>query len=179
MVSRKIDWSEIDCDEWENSGRNALLSVLEDEENPRFKEIAKKLDVLDEENKLKDYYEEQVNSYSEPMMSYGHILETSPSQENILKVVLETNCSVMYNNNEDIYYIVLCGGGMDLSQDIALSYVWLERWIPEDFISRDCKQKNLSVYGENFIYLRNAIIEQTEVYKNRFEQLKEDWTNKE
>ena len=72
-----------------------------------------------------------------------------------------------------------CGGGMDLSQDIALSYVWLERWIPEDFISRVCKQKNLSVYGENFIYLRNAIIEQTEVYKNRFEQLKEDWTNKE
>ena len=150
---------------------------MEDDTNPRFKEIAKELDILDKNNKLVEYYEESVDSHSEPIMSYGHILETAPSEEDILKVVLNTNCSVMYNNENDVYYIVLCGGGMDLSQDIALSYVWLEKWIPEDFITRVCKQKNLSVYNEKFEELRKAIIEQSKVYKNRFEQLKSDWEN--
>jgi hypothetical protein len=51
----------------------------------------------------------------------------------------------------------------------------LERWIPEDFISRISTQKGLTLSEENFKKLQRAIIEQTQTYENRFKQLKREW----
>jgi len=82
----------------------------------------------------------------------------------------------MYNTETETHYIVLNGGGMDLSQDIAFSYVILEKWIPEDFINSVNSQEGLSISKKNFKILKEAIIEQSEHYKNRFESLKEKWS---
>lgn len=177
MASIMINWYDEfkdNFDKWENIGSRVLRDVLEDGKHERFKEVAKELDVL-EDGKLTDYYEEQINSYSEPMMNYGHLLETEPSDEDVLKVVLNTNCSVMYNDDTNEYFIVLCGGGMDLSQDIALSYVWLERWIPEDLLMKVCRQPCLSLSEKKWKELKKSVIEQAEQYQNRFKRLKEDW----
>ncbi len=173
MTSIYIDWTKIDGDNWENVTQRVLREILEDSENEKFKEVAERLEVL-EEGELVSYWEENLDSYN-PMMNYVHILEITPKDEDVLKVALNTNCSVMYNSEEDKHYICLNGGGMDLSQDIGLSYIFLERWIPEDLISSICKQKGFSISKDNFEVLKNAIIEQSEHYKNRFEQLKKDW----
>jgi len=109
------------------------------------------------------------------MMNYIYPLVIEPKDEDILKVVQNTNCSVMYNNDEDKYYLVLCGGGMDLSQDIAVSYVWLEKWIPYELLVNVCSQKGLSIEKKHFKELKKAIIEQSENYKGRLQEIKEKW----
>jgi hypothetical protein len=67
-------------------------------------------------------------------MNYAYLLTIEPSEEAIYKVVSETNLTVMYNTEENAYYLALCGGGMDLSQDIALAYFYAQRWIPYSLI---------------------------------------------
>ena len=179
MASINIDWMEefkTNFEKWENVTQRVLREILEDSEHEQFKEVAERLEVLGEDGNLVNYYEESINSY-DPMMNYGHILEIEPKDEDVLRVALNTNCSVMYNTETDEYFIVLCGGGMDLSQDIGLAYVWLQKWIPQDFITRICKQEGLSISKENFKILKAAIIEQAEHYKMRFESLKTEWEN--
>ncbi len=110
-----------------------------------------------------------------PMMMFLYPLEIKPKDEDILRVVKNTNCSVMYNTETDKYFLVLCGGGMDLSQDIALSYVWLEKWIPEELLRRVAKQPCLSLSEKNWKELKKEVIEQAENYAQRFKQIKKDW----
>jgi len=93
---------------------------------------------------------------AEPMMNYAYPLETTPSEEAILKVIQETNCTVMYNEEEDKYYLALSGGGMDLSQDIALAYNIIERWIPFELALSVSTQDGLSQCGKNFKQLMMA-----------------------
>lgn len=179
MTSVFIDWQEEfqnNFDKWENETQQVLKEILEDPENPEFKKVAERLGVLESDGSLNEYWEESLNDYN-PMMNYGHILKTTPEDRAILEVALKTNCSVMYNTETSEHYIVLNGGGMDLSQDIGLSYVILEKWIPEDFISQISKQKGLSISKADFSFLKNAIITQAEVYKSRFENLIKEWQN--
>jgi len=174
----RIDWEEEfkqNFDKWENETQRVLRTVLEDKENKDFKEVAERLDVL-EKGELVGYWEENLENY-DPMMNYGHLLETEPKDEDILKVALNTNCSVMFNTETEKYFIVLNGGGMDLSQDIGLSYIFLERWIPRAFISRINEQEGLSISKEDFKVLKEAIIEQSGIYSRQFEDLKKRWEN--
>lgn len=170
------DWTEENCfEKWENQTTSILRQILEDEENPQRKELALKLDVWDEEeNKLVDYYEETLNGY-EPIYNYVYPLETTPSDEDILKVALNTNCCVMYNNDDDKYYLSLTGCGMDLSQDIAFSYVIIENWIPEDLLFNIQAQEGLSISKENFKILKEGIKKNIDKIGFQLEQLKKSW----
>ena len=164
-------------EKWENVGNNVLREVLEDQENSNFKEIAESVGVYnkEEDNKLKSYWEETVDEYTHPIYNFVHLLETEPKNEDILKVVLNTNCTIIYDTEQEVYYIALTGCGMDLSQDIGLAFLWLGKWIPEDFINRISQQKGLSQGGKKFEQLQKAIIEQSKNYEDRFKQLGEDW----
>jgi antitoxin component of RelBE/YafQ-DinJ toxin-antitoxin module len=177
MTSMNIDWYDElnnNPDKWENVTQRVLREILEDKDNERFKEVAERLEVLKEDETLQDYYEESINAY-EPMMNYGHILETEPDDLKVLEVALNTNCSIMFNTEEEVYYIVLNGGGMDLSQDIGLSYILLEKWIPYDLITSISNQEGLSISKENFKILRSNIIEQSKNYTNKFKELSKRW----
>ena len=44
------------------------------------------------------------------------------SEERILRVVKETNLTLVEEEATGELFLTLCGGGMDLSQDIALAY---------------------------------------------------------
>jgi hypothetical protein len=117
-----------------------------------------------------------------PMINYIYPLELKydtddddDDKNKILEVVQNTNCTVMLNIETDEYFLTLCSGGMDLSQDIAFAYLILEKWIPEDLMSSVCRQKGLSISKENFEKLRVAIIEQSGDYAGRFNRLKEEW----
>ena len=164
-----------DFDRWENETTRVLREILENPKHPKFKKVAERLEVLNDEGKLVDYYEENIDGY-EPIYNYIHILETTNQDEDlILEVALKTNCCVLYDSEEEKNYIALTGCGMDMSQDIGLAYLILERWIPEDFINKISTQKGLTQEGEDWKKLRNAIIEQSNLYKNRFERLAVDW----
>jgi hypothetical protein len=169
------DEKQKDWDRWENETTRILREILENPEHPDFKRVAEELEVLEDDGTLKEYWEETLDSY-EPIYNYIHILETTNQDDAlILDVALNTNCCVLYDNEEHKNYIALTGCGMDMNQDIGYAYLMLERWIPEDFISRISTQKGLTLSEENFKKLQRAIIEQTQTYENKFKQLKKEW----
>ena len=90
------------------------------------------------------------------MMNYVYPLETTPDNDKILKVCEETACTVMYNDKDDRYYLALCGGGMDLSQDIALVYNILEKWIPLELALQVSTQDGLRKSGKTFRQVMRA-----------------------
>ena len=96
-----------------------------------------------------------------PMMNYAYPLETEPSEEAIKKVINNTNCTVMKKESTDEYFLALCGGGMDLSQDIALAYIYCEKWLPKDLLTRVCEQPCLSVGSKAWKTIARTIIEQS------------------
>ena len=169
------DWSnENRLEIWENQTTNVLRVILEDKENPRFKEIAEMLGVLDDEGNLVDYYEESIDRY-EPNYNYVYALETEPTEEKILEISLKTNCCVMYNIEEEKYYLSLTGCGMDLSQDIALSYVLIENWLPKDLLFSVSSQNGLSISKEDFKILKEGINKNIKKLENNLEYLKKSW----
>jgi hypothetical protein len=137
-------------EKWDNCGRRAI------EENCNHKTQSSS----DTNMRYSGYCDEcgHGEDSGEPMMNFGYPLEREPDDEKILKVVNETNCTVMHNTDTDEYFLALTGGGMDLSQDIALAYHILEKWIPFELAIRVCTQKELSVGGKNWDILKQAMI---------------------
>lgn len=173
--SVSFDWSEEfkeRFEEWENLGRQMAESSCNhhDEDNPE-----------DTNMYYKGYCEECGFSEdsNEPMMNYAYPLDIEPSEEAIKNVIENTNLTIMYHcpnfNTSNTYYLVLTGGGMDLSQDIALAYYYCQRWIPEELLRNVCTQKGLSVGGEKWTLLRKEMIYQAGIMEERAKQLKETW----
>ncbi len=55
---------------------------------------------------------------------------------------------VMKKDTEE-YFLALTGGGMDLSQDIALAYIIAQGWIPTALAYEVSTQPELSVSGDD------------------------------
>lgn len=144
MFSVYVNWENYYEKGWENVGRSLIEencqhkceSKFSDENNMRYSGCCEKCEFSEDS--------------CQPMMNYAYPLETKPDDENIIKVCRETNCTVMYNENDDTFYLALCGGGMNLSQDIAFAYFILEKWIPLDLALNVSTQPDLSMYGLNF-----------------------------
>lgn len=85
-----------------------------------------------------------------PMMEYAYPLEEKPSSEQIKKVHEETGCTVVEKRSTGKYYLALCGGGMDLSQYIALAYLITENHIPFELAKTVSTQEGLNLKGEQF-----------------------------
>lgn len=139
--SINVDWSSM-SDDWDNKGRSLI------EENCKHKAE----DSNETNMRYSGYCEKCGHSEDscQPMMNFAYPLETKPDDEKIIKVCEQTNCTVMYNNEEDIYYLALCGGGMDLSQDIALAYNILEKWIPFELALQVITQIDFSQSGKRY-----------------------------
>ncbi len=115
-----------------------------------------------------------------PMMNYAYPLETTPDDATIKKITRDTSCTVVYNNEEDQYYLALTGGGMNLSQDIALAYMIAQGFIEWDLLSSVCLTNPLSVGKENFKKILKEAIRQFEIVeanaKRDLEQARETLT---
>lgn len=155
-------------DRWENHGR----SVIEDNCTHHEKD--------EEENNIryKGFCDECGFNESScvPMMNFLYPLELSNFEDTkILEVINKTNCTILEDTESGEYFLALCGGGMDLSQDIALAYLILEKWIPGDLLRNTLSQKAFSISKENYKILRKAIIEQAKIYSNFFLDVKKKW----
>lgn len=174
--SVNFDWSKElkdNFENWKNLGRRSL------EENCNHKTQDKNSSENNTETNIRysGYCEECEVSEDDcqPMMSYAYPLVCEPSEEQILKVVKETCLTVMYKVNTDEYFLVLCGGGMDLSQSIGFAYLLIDGRIPKELISEISKQKSLSVSGKNWKFLRNSIIKELKQNKDTIKREIKEW----
>lgn len=139
--SVNMDWSEElkNPDKWVNHGRNALESACKhkdqcgDDTNIRYSRYCERCGVGEDD--------------AEPMMNYAYPLHSLPDEDKILKVVKETCLTVMENEDTGNCFLVLCGGGMDLSQDIAYAYLLVEGRVPYELAINVCTQPDISQGG--------------------------------
>lgn len=111
-----------------------------------------------------------------PMMNYLYPLElTDFDDDKILKVVNETNCTVLENTDSGEWFLALCGGGMDLSQDIAYSYIILETWLPDDLLQEVNKQPCLSIGSKKYKKLARQIIKQLKIRSSQYKYKSKEW----
>jgi hypothetical protein len=171
-----IDWHEEfknNFDKWENVGRHTI------EDSCTHKTQDKDSDENNREPNVRysGYCEECEISEDDcqPMMNYAYPLHHCLNDEEIVKIVKNTCLTVMHNTETGNYFLVLCGGGMDLSQQIGLAYIFAEHWIPEDLIGEISIQKGLSVGGKGWKLLRSKIIAQLKEYSDRAKQRAEEW----
>ncbi len=151
--SQWVDWlEEGKTDRWSNVGDRVAREncTHKNKESPQhtnidYQDWCEDCDISEDSN--------------EPMMNYVYPLEIKPTDEAILKVIKETNCTVMYNNDDDTHYLTLCGGGMDLSQDIALAYFYCETWIPFDLALNVSTQVGLSISKEQYKLMARAVVD--------------------
>ena len=167
------EWENVD--KWENNSYRVLCNALKDKKGKDFKAIAKELEILEDDGTLPEYWEETISENTNPIYNFIYPLNITPKDEDILKVSLKTNCCVLLNTDTNEYFLSLTGCGMDLSQDIALSYLWLEKWIPFELMRNVCTQKALSISKEEFKELKKAILEQAESYKGLMDRVINDW----
>src|SRR3990167_2447238 len=135
-------------DKWVNHGRYALENKCRHKEGVSYSGYCEKCDISEDS--------------AIPIMNYIYPLELTDFDEaKILKVVRETNCTVLENSDSGEWYLAMCGGGMDLSQDIALAYIILEKWIPKDLLGNVCSSPCLSLGSKNWKILAKGVISQS------------------
>ena len=149
-------------DEWINHGRQILESSCNHKNGVLDNGYCEKCDISEES--------------AIPMMNYLYPLECSNfKEEDILKVVKDTNCTLLENSETGKYFLALCGGGMDLSQDIALAYVILEKWIPQDLLTQVAKEPLLSLGSKNYKKLAREVIKQMKHNADNFKSRAKEW----
>jgi hypothetical protein len=178
-----IDWwkEREDYEKWRNHGRRVRRENCNhydaDEDNRDIEDDDDKMNNIE----YQDYCDEcgVSEDSEEPMMNYIYPLEFDHyDDEKILQVVERTACTVMENTETGEWFLTLCGGGMDLSQDIALAYHIMDKWLPLELLQRVCKQPGLSISKEDFRTIGAIIVEQAEMEKQRFARLEEEWKEK-
>ena len=104
-----------------------------------------------------------------PMMLYAYPLSMEPSDEKIIEVCTKTNCTVVKDNETEDYFLALSGGGMDLSQDVALAYLIADGYIPTSLAINVCTQPCLSVGKKSYLKIMKAIKKQlkNEIYYHK------------
>jgi hypothetical protein len=165
METISVDWSEElkDCEKWENHGRSIA------EENCKHKDQ----DNGNETNMRYSGYCDKCGfgeDSCQPMMNYAYPLRYLPDEDKILKIVKDTCLTVMENTETEEYYLALCGGGMDLSQSIALAYLIAENRIPYSLCLEVCTQPCLSVGKKEYFKIMRAV--KQELKHNRWECLR-------
>jgi hypothetical protein len=144
------DWNE----DWEYIGRDVMYSYYE--KHP--KEGEKEGYELDEEGKVR--YLDELADHEQPMMLYAYPLEFDELEDDkIVKICRTTNCTVVRNVSSGTLFLALTGGGMNLSQDIALAYIIAQRWVPFALALVVSTQPNLSKYGKAYRRVMRGIID--------------------
>lgn len=157
-------------DKWINHGRNVLIESCKHHNKETGKEetIARYQGWCDKCDISEDS--------AIPIMNYLYPLECKNfDEESVLKIVKETNCSLLENQDSGEWFLSLCGGGMDLSQDIAYSFQILENWMPKDLLLNVCSQPLLSLGEDNYKKLALGIIKQLEMGSEKFKEKAKEW----
>lgn len=165
-------------DRWINHGRDVLRASCKhydaDEDNLNIEDDDQKTNNIDYQgycNECKCFEDS-----CEPMMNYGYPLHHLPDEEQILEVAKNTSLTIMENQDSGEYFLVLCGGGMDLSQSIAHAYM-ICGYIPDAMAFQVSEQYGLNISGETYFkvmeFVKNSLSNSIDSYKNRIERINE------
>lgn len=148
----------IDVDDWQNEKWNQLgRSIIEESCTHKTEESG------DETSMRYAGYCEECEFHEDsgyPMMNYAYPLPFCPDNEKILEILKRTNLTVVENQDTEEYFLALTGGGMDLSQDIALAYLIAQNRIPHPLAQGVNKQPCLSVGKKDFLFIAREIKKQ-------------------
>lgn len=86
-----------------------------------------------------------------PMMMHAYPLYGRPADEAILKIHKKTCLTVVRSIESEEFYLALCGGGMDCSQDIGMAYIIAEGSIPYALAMQISRQPNVTQKGADFV----------------------------
>ena len=121
-----------------------------------------------------EYYPEDKRQDNKPTMNFAYPLFSEPDEEKIAKVCEETGCTVVYNLQDDNYYLALTGGGMDMSQSIALAYIIADGCIDWDFIENVYISGAFSVSEKDYQIILKELERQFSIsISNQTQKLKE------
>lgn len=155
-ITHLIDWHDEfrqHPDRWHNHGRriaeDRCTHKTQDKGNEEYRETNMRYSGWCEEC---DFSEDSC----EPMMNYGYPLSELPDDDKILHVVQKTCLTVMENQDTGESFLVLCGGGMNLSQSIAHAYLLADQRIPGDLAFEVCTQPCLSVGKKDYLHVMRA-----------------------
>lgn len=112
------------------------------------------------------------------MMNFAYPLFSEPDEEKITKVCEETACTVVYNLQDDNYYLVLTGGGMDMSQSIALAYIIADGCIEWDMLENVYISGAFSVSEEDYRIILKEMERQLAISINNQTRKLEEVQNK-
>ena len=169
-MTRFIDWHDEyrqHPDRWLNHGRRVA------EGSCNHKTQNKESEDRRETNMLYSGWCEECDFYEdscEPMMNYGYPLYGLPDDDKILEIVQKTCLTVMENEDAGEFFLVLCGGGMDLSQSIAYAYLLAGQRIPDELVFEVCTQPCLSVGRKEYFRIMRACKEELENIRLRATQ---------
>jgi len=136
-----------DYEQWEFTGRDVMYNAIQEEGTEQHKEATKQ--AKDCNRELEEIIDELADQHF-PMMLYAYPLYSCPDDEKIIKLCEETCCTVVMNQKTEDYFLALCGGGMNLSQDIALAYIIARGHIPDALAAQVSTQYGLSKSGDNW-----------------------------
>jgi len=179
----QFDWlsniNESGLEKYRNIGREILIDSCKHKSSASNNGYCEKCGISeDDANPVMNYLYPVYNKYG------GY------SDEKILRVVTETNCTLVEDNDSGDLFLTLTGGGMDLSQDIALAYYILGdgpyNMIPVDALRSMNLQPELSIGLKEFVkvtkqgiseikceigHLQRILVEMKRVNKSAREEL--------
>ena len=160
--------SEWNWEEWDFVGRDAMYEFYS--ENP--KEAEK--DGHEVEDGTVTYLDDAADEHV-PIMLYAYPLYHEPEKEKIIEVCRRTNCTVVMKKDTEEYFLALTGGGMDLSQDIALAYIIAQGWIPTALAYAVSTQPELSVSKKDWLEVAERCKKELELAIDSNKRKIEEW----
>lgn len=100
------------------------------------------------------------------------------TEERQVKILRETSCALVQNNDTDEWFVCLCSAGMDFSPHIAYAFMiaqkWLPTWLLEELSMDWCRQE---LGNKKFKALRNIIGQQIIMQQGRYDGMRQKWSN--
>ncbi len=165
------DWRD---ERWAMTGREIMYSLLSEDGTAQNKEIQQDAKDIgcDADTLICGRADENC-----PMMNYAYPLNGRPSDEQIIEICEETNCTVVEDTKTGDFFLALSGGGMDLSQDVAMAYIIAENHVPPALALNVSTQEGLSTNGKAWLkvmrYCRKSLLGWARGYRNQVKQISE------
>ncbi len=123
---------------------------------------------------------EDDSGYLAPMMNYLYPLDYQGLITQEIQIELaQTNCMLVQENSTDDYYLVLNGGGMDLSPSIAWAYYKAQKWLPVSLLQElKAGWVKDSLEESKFEELKSLIVEQLASEKSKLDEQLTQWSKK-
>jgi hypothetical protein len=160
------DWNK---GQWDFKGVEVMRDYF-DKHRERMLDSGYDLSEGDAEQKLTEISEQYAPSQ---LVAYPVIGDLS--DDKIAEICLNTECTVVKDTEKDQYYLSHTGGGMDLSQELAMGYMIARGRIPPEVAHSVSTQYGLNLKGEKWMAVAKQCKTELEIAAKRYQMKIEEW----